>query len=122
MRFGAALVAVLACLFFALPAAAEQHGYLVSVVGRVLSVDRAHGTILLRHGMLETTPAGREVCVVPRKLLRYFRPGMDLTATADTSRRPWRLREVQHFHADGNDRPTRATARVALGVSNGDDA
>ena len=94
------------------PAAAEQRGYLVTVVGRVVSVDRARAKIVLRHGMLETTRAGDEVCLVPRRLLRYLRPGMDVTATADTRQRPWRLTQVQHFHADEHVRPGE-TPRVA---------
>jgi len=94
------VVAVLTAggLLCAAPAAAERQGYLVTIAGRVVSVDRAHGTIVLRHGMLETTSPGVETCLVPPRLLKYFRAGMELTARADTSRRPWRLTEVQHFH------------------------
>jgi hypothetical protein len=93
------VVAVLTAggLLCAAPAAAERQGYLVRIAGRVVSVDRAHGTIVLRHGMLETTSPGVETCLLPPRLLKYFRAGMELTARADTSRRPWRLTEVQHL-------------------------
>ena len=102
------------------PAAAERQGYLVTVAGRVVSVDLAHGTMVLRHGMLETTSPGEETCLVPRRLLKYFRAGMELTARADTSRRPWRLTGVQHFRVrreppPGDPRPAFAAAEVTDG-------
>jgi len=113
MRAGPMILAIaLASPVFGSPAAAEQPGYLVTVVGPVVSVDRLRAKIVLHHGMLETTPAGDEVCLVPRRLLRYLRPGMDVTATADTRRHPWRLTQLQHFHADENARPGE-TPRVA---------
>lgn len=99
----------------AAPAGAEQGGYLVTVVGRVISVDRGGSKIVLHHAMLETTPAGDEVCLVPRRLMRYLRPGMNVTATADTRRHPWRLTQLQHFHADdrvGPDLPRVAERRA----------
>lgn len=100
VRFGFAGLVALSGLLVAAPAAGEQHGYLVPVVGRVVSVDRTRGSIVLHHGMLETTSPGEERCIVPHRLLRFFRPGMELRAKADTSRRPWRLTEVEHFHTE----------------------
>jgi hypothetical protein len=108
-----AVLTALVAVLYASPAGAERHGYVVTVVGRVVSVDRAHGTIVLHHGMLETTSPGEERCLVPRRLLKYFRAGMELTARADTSRRPWRLTEVQHFRAN-RQQPPPGDPRVAF--------
>jgi Cu/Ag efflux protein CusF len=95
-------VAVIA-LVSASPAALaqEQRGYLVPIVGRVVSVDRASGRIVLHHGMLETVDAGDVTCTVPPNRLRYIQPGMELSATADTRHRTWRLTDVRRFRSDG---------------------
>ena len=90
------------------PALAARRGYLFSIVGRVVSADRARGTLVLRHGMLETMAAGTETCAVPRAALGGVRPGMMITATADTSHRPWRLRDVRPFRAR-DERPAGGT-------------
>ncbi len=82
--------------------AQEQRGYLMPVVGRVVSVDRATGRIVLHHGMLETVDAGDVTCTVPADRLRYIQPGMELSATADTRHRTWRLTDVRRFHGDGD--------------------
>ena len=115
------VVAVLTAggLVFAAPAAAERQGYLVTIAGRVVSVDRAHGTIVLRHGMLETTSQGIETCVVPPRLLKYFRAGMELTARADTSRRPWRLTDVQHLRVRRDPPPHDPRLAVLFGEVTG---
>lgn len=82
--------------------AQEQRGYLMPVVGRVVSVDRATGRIVLHHGMLETVDAGDVTCTVPADRLRYIQPGMELSATADTRHRTWRLTDVRRFRAGGD--------------------
>ncbi|HEX3549417.1 MAG TPA: hypothetical protein VHT53_03540 [Candidatus Elarobacter sp.] len=104
MRFVTASALVLAAGVLAEPAAAAQRGYLFSVVGRVLSADQSHGTLVLQHGMLETMPSGSERCEAPPSALRALRPGMTITAVADTRHRPWRLRDVRPFRA-GENRP-----------------
>ncbi len=81
--------------------AQAQRGYLMPVVGRVISVDRASGRIVLRHGMLETVDAGDVTCTVPPGRLRYIQPGMELSAVADTRHRTWRLSDVRRFRTDG---------------------
>lgn len=103
MRFGVGLLVVLSALVSGFPAALaqEQRGYLMPVVGRVVSVDRASGRIVLHHGMLETVDAGDVTCTVPPDRLRYIEPGMELSATADTRHRTWRLTDVRRFHIDG---------------------
>jgi Cu/Ag efflux protein CusF len=104
VRFGGGLLGiVLSALMSGFPAAfaQEQHGYLMPVVGRVISVDRASGRIVLHHGMLETVDAGDVTCTVPPDRLRYIQPGMELSATADTRHRTWRLTDVRRFHGDG---------------------
>jgi Cu/Ag efflux protein CusF len=85
--------------------AQEQHGYLVTVVGRVVTVDRASGRIVLHHGMLETVDAGDVTCTVPPDRLRYIQPGMELSAVADTRHRTWRLIDIRHFHGDSGSAP-----------------
>jgi Cu/Ag efflux protein CusF len=82
--------------------AQEQRGYLMPVFGRVISVDRTTGRIVLHHGMLETVDAGDVTCTVPPDRLRYIQPGMELSATADTRHRTWRLTDVRRFHGDGD--------------------
>ena len=104
MRFGLGLLGfVLSALVSGVPAVGqEQHGYLMPVVGRVISVDRASGRIVLHHGALETVDAGDVTCTVPPDRLRYIQPGMELSATADTRHRTWRLTDVRRFHGDGD--------------------
>lgn len=106
MRFGLGLL-VLAVSALIAPSAAQaqeqQRGYLVSVVGRVVAVDRASGRIVLHHGMLETSDAGDVTCTVPPNRLRYIQPGMELSAIADTRHRTWRLIDIHRFHGDGGD-------------------
>jgi hypothetical protein len=93
--------------------AQEQRGYLVTVVGRVVAVDRASGRIVLHHGMLETADAGDVTCTVPPDRLRYIQPGMELSATADTRHRTWRLIDIRHFHGDSGS--TSGSSGVASG-------
>jgi Cu/Ag efflux protein CusF len=93
--------------------AQEQRGYLVTVVGRVVAVDRASGRIVLHHGMLETADAGDVTCTVPADRLRYIQPGMELSAVADTRHRTWRLIDIRHFHGDSGAAP--GSAGVAYG-------
>jgi Cu/Ag efflux protein CusF len=119
VRFGGGLLGiVLSALMSGFPAAfaQEQHGYLMPVVGRVISVDRASGRIVLHHGMLETVDPGDVTCTVPADRLRYIQPGMELSATADTRHRTWRLTDVRRFHVDT---PTGSpSSRVAIdGIS-----
>jgi Cu/Ag efflux protein CusF len=98
------LLVVLSALVSGFPAALgqEQRGYLMPVVGRVVSVDRASGRIVLHHGMLETVDAGDVTCTVPPDRLRYIQPGMELSATADTRHRTWHLTDVRRFRSDGS--------------------
>jgi Cu/Ag efflux protein CusF len=105
---------VLSALVSGFPAALaqEQRGYLMPIVGRVVSVDRASGRIVLHHGMLETVDAGDVTCSVPPSRLRYIQPGMELSATADTRHRTWRLIDVRRFRSDGS-APT--SSGVAIG-------
>ncbi len=113
----AAPALILGASILAAPVAAAQHGYLFSVVGRVVSADRAHGTLVLRHGMLETMAPGVETCEVPRGAMRAVRPGMMIQATADTRHHPWRLRDLHLFrgHVDrpGNVNGASAVAQIA---------
>jgi Cu/Ag efflux protein CusF len=104
VRFGVGLLIVAGALVSGVPAAQgqeQQRGYLMPVVGRVVSVDRASGRIILHHGMLETVDAGDVTCTVPADRLRYIEPGMELSATADTRHRTWRLTDVRRFRVDG---------------------
>ncbi len=103
MRFGVGVLVVLGALVSGFPAALgqEQRGYLMPVVGRVISVDRASGRIVLHHGMLETVDAGDVTCTVPADRMRYIEPGMELSATADTRHRTWRLSDVRRFRVGG---------------------
>jgi len=104
--------ALLAAEIVATPATAAQHGYLFSVVGRVVSADRARGTLVLRHGMLETMAPGTETCRVPTAALRIVRPGMMIQATADTRHHPWRLLDLRLFRSHP-DRPGNVNAVLA---------
>lgn len=114
MRFVIAAPALaLAAAVLAGPAAAAQRGYLFSIVGRVMSTDRAHGILVLRHGMLETMSPGDETCEVTPSELRGVRPGMTISATADTRHRPWRLRQVRPFGTSG-DRPRLGGRVIAM--------
>ena len=100
MRLAIALPALAGVMALALPVSADQRGYLMPVIGRVVSVNHHRGTIVLHHGMLETLNAGDETCVVPRGKLESIQPGMDLSAVADTRHRPWRLLMIRRFRAD----------------------
>ena len=115
MRFGMGLLtlALGAVITFSAALAQEQHGYLVTVVGRVVAVDRASGRIVLHHGMLETANAGDVTCTVPADRLRYIQPGMELSAIADTRHRTWRLIDIRHFHGDSG------SASGSSGVASG---
>ena len=114
MRHEVALPALAAAVALALPASADQRGYLMPVIGRVVSVNHHRGTIVLHHGMLETLNPGDETCVVPRGNLQSIHPGMDLSAVADTRHRPWRLIQVRRFRAD-RPHPDPSGAGVAFG-------
>jgi hypothetical protein len=109
----AAPAVTLAAVMLGGPAVAAQRGYLFSIVGRVMSTDPARGVLVLRHGMLETMSAGDETCQVARDALRGVRPGMTITATADTRHRPWRLRWIRPFDARG-ERPHLGGRVVAM--------
>ncbi|HYZ17371.1 MAG TPA: hypothetical protein VE591_13260 [Candidatus Acidoferrum sp.] len=113
MRLGVALSVLALSVTFGAPATADQPGYLVTVVGRVVSVDRAKGMIVLHHGMLETAEPADERCSVPTQSLRFVRRGMDIWATADTRRHPWRLRDVRPLHIDQQTLPSSQAARLA---------
>ncbi len=115
MRLGLALSLFALAFATGAPVGADQPGYLVTVVGRVVSVDRANGTIVLHHGMLETAEPADERCTIPGQSLRFLRRGMDISATADTRRHPWRLRDVRPLHVDERTTPSGAGAtRLAL--------
>ncbi len=114
MRFlTVAPLLVLAATIVVGPAIAAQHGYLFSIVGRVVSADRSHGTVVLRHGMLETMAPGDETCEVPRETFGAVRPGMIIMATADTRHHPWRLRDVRLFRTR-DARPPAVRGAIAM--------
>ena len=100
VRLEIALPALAGAVALALPVSADQRGYLMPVIGRVVSVNHHRGTIVLHHGMLETLNPGDETCVVPRGNLQSIHPGMDVSAVADTRHRPWHLHQVHRFRAD----------------------
>ena len=95
------------------PADAGRSGYLFRVVGRVVSADRARGTLVLQHGQMETKAPGRERCQAPPSVLAHVRPGMTITATADTSHRPWRLLDVRPFRP-GDERLVPGRGTIAM--------
>ena len=100
MRYrGMVLAALFATVTFgaaAGPVCAAYAGALIPIQGTVVRVDRAHGSLILRHAPLETAPAGVRLCLVSdRRELRGIKPGASITALADTSRRQWRLHRIR---------------------------
>jgi hypothetical protein len=108
------LLACLGVAAFAPDARAEQRGYLVRIVGRVVSVDQRDGKIVLHHGMLETANPADEPCLVPRNRLRFIRAGMDISALADTRHRPWKLIELRRFTDTISPPPSGSSVRLAV--------
>jgi Cu/Ag efflux protein CusF len=92
----AALFGTAAYAASAPPVLAAQAGALIPVQGTVVRVDPAHRRLVLRHGPLETAPAGVRICLVADgRELSGIRAGASITALADTSRYEWRLRRVR---------------------------
>ena len=76
--------------------AGPRSGAWIPVAGTVVSIDRSHQTIGLRHAALETSAAGTEYCRLSHpNMTRNLRPGQDITAIAETDRHPWILDNVR---------------------------
>ena len=80
--------------------ASQRSGAWIPVAGTVVSIDRVHHTVGLRHAALETLAAGTEYCRFTHpNAARYLRPGQDITAVAETDRHPWLLDNVRVMSA-----------------------
>jgi Cu/Ag efflux protein CusF len=91
-----ALALGLALSAFGTAFAGEPSAAKMAVFGTVVSVDRAHSTVVLQHAALETMPAGRKRCRFRHaKDMKRLRPGTVIEASADTRHTPWTLDEVR---------------------------
>ncbi len=90
-------------------------GAWMTVSGTVISVDRRHHLFSLRHGPLETAPAGTVTCLLANvQTLERLRPGDHIDAFAQTDRHPWLLRDPRIlWHLRG--RPLIASLPRSLG-------
>ena len=76
--------------------AALKAGAWMRVYGTIVRVDVRRGTLLLRHGPLDTAPSGTERCrLANREGLRRLRPGDRVRALAETDRHPWLLTDAE---------------------------
>jgi hypothetical protein len=93
------LAMMIAAAFLAVtqPPAASERGYDVWFSGRVLSIDRQHGTVRIARGPTETASPAVEECGIRRGALDRLRPGMVVEAQADTRRRPWHILHMRIF-------------------------
>ena len=77
-----------------------RSGAWIPVAGTVVSIDRLHETIGLRHAALETSAAGTEFCHFTHPTTaRHLHLGQDITAIAETDRHPWILDNVRVMSA-----------------------
>jgi Cu/Ag efflux protein CusF len=96
-----------------LGATARGTAYWSPIHAIVLSVDRRHHTVTIRHEALETEPAGVRVCVVrnPHSLAQ-LRSGELIEARAQTSKATWTLDGIRVVGRSGS--TTLTPRRMAL--------
>jgi hypothetical protein len=95
-----AMMIAAAFLVVTQPPAGSGRGYDVWFSGRVLSIDRQHGTVRIARGPTETASPAIEECGIRRGALYRLRPGMVVEAQADTRRRPWHILHMRIFERE----------------------
>jgi Cu/Ag efflux protein CusF len=90
-----ALVAAWCGRAAATPSTAQRVAFWSAIHATVVSVDRKHKTLTIRHEALETVPAGVRVCAVrDSRSLEHVHAGSIIEARAETSHAEWLLEGI----------------------------
>jgi hypothetical protein len=88
-------------------------GAWIAVSGTVLSIDRRHQVLVLRHGPLETAPGGIVVCMLANgRVLVGLQRGDRIDGLARTDRHPWLLRDARILSRPGTAQAVFASRRA----------